>query len=54
MVTKKDTKDTKDEGDKRVASLEERISRLERVVLGGALPEGIDGLHAPSAERANV
>ena len=31
--------------------LEDRVAALERVVLGGALPEGIAGIRAPSAEK---
>ena len=32
-------------------SLEDRVATLERVVLGGALPEGSAGVRAPSAEK---
>jgi hypothetical protein len=32
-------------------ALENRVAALERVVLGGAPPEGIAGVRAPSAEK---
>ena len=55
MVEKKNEKaadkaraEKQDEG---LPALENRVAALERVVLGGAPPEGIAGIRAPSAEK---
>ncbi len=55
MVEKKNepaaTKARAEKQDDGLPALENRVAALERVVLGGALPEGIAGVRAPSAEK---
>jgi len=51
MAEKASEKARAEKQDTGLPALENRLAALERVVFGGAPPEGIDGVRAPSAEK---
>ena len=51
MAEKAADKARAEKQDTGLPALENRVAALERVVLGGAPPEGIAGIRAPSAEK---